>query len=181
MKRNIGFFLLGLIVIALLGACSPKEEEDDGAIVMDINEVYSDVKKEFGDDYLPEKSLNLEEVSELTGIDKDGVIDFIAEVPMINLNVDTFIAIEAETDKAYDIAQSLLAYKKYLEEEAFQYPMNIAKIKASKVERKGDYVFFTMLGAPNEMEDQDSPEALEFSQKQVRRVEIIINKSCGWI
>lgn len=180
LKRKAIILLASIMAISFLVACGPKEDDkEDGEIEMDIKDVHEQVKEEFGQDYLPSMSLSLEELSDLTGIEKDSVEDFIAEVPMMNVHVDTFIAIEAKKDDAYDVAQTLLKYQEYLNEEALQYPMNIAKVKASKVERKGDYVFFIMLGAPNEFEDQESQEALEFSQREVAKVQAIINKACG--
>lgn len=97
----------------------------------------------------------------------------------MNVHVDTFIAIKAKKDKAYDVAQTLLGYKEYLNEEAMQYPMNLAKVKSAKVVRKGDYVFFLMIGKINEIEDQESSEALSFSEGEIKRAEVIINKACG--
>lgn len=182
MKKKAIILLAAIMAISFLVACGPKESEngnENEEIKMDINDVHEQVKEEFGEDYLPSMSLSLEELSDLTGIKKDSVVEFVAEVPMMSVHVDTFIAIEAKKDDAYDVAQSLLKYQEYLNDQALQYPMNVAKVKAAKVERKGNYVFFIMLGAPNEFEDQESQEALEFSQKEVARVQAIINKACG--
>lgn len=180
MKRRLNLLLVLFISISFLVACGQEESENENEeIQMDIEDVHKKVKEEFGEDYLPDRSLSLEELSELTGIEEDSVEEYIGEISTKDAYVDTFIAIEAKKDDAYDVAQTLLRYQEYLNEEILNYPMNIAKIKTSKVDRKGDYVFFVMLGAPKEFEDEESEEAMEFYHREVSRVQVIINKACG--
>ena len=51
--------------------------------------------------------------------------------------------------------------------QAMQYPMNMPKIQASRVIRKGDYVFFLMLGyISSEEEELDEEKQVEAFQKQ---------------
>lgn len=178
LRKNFSILLAFLILTSFLVACTAKEDELE-ANVLEIKPIHEAIKEDFGDDYLPDTSLSLEELVELTGVEKDSIDEFIAEVSKDENTVDTFIVINAKRDTSYDAAQKFLRYKEKLDEEALNYPGNIAKIKASKVVRKGDTVFFIMLGKPNTIEDQESEEALKFYQREVRRAELVINKVCG--
>ena len=60
----------------------------------------------------------------------------------MSTSVDTFIAILVEGDHVEEVKEALEDYKLYLETEAFQYPMNMAKVKASEVVVQGNLVFF---------------------------------------
>lgn len=177
MNKNTVILLSFFIFTSFLVGCGYKEAPVE-ANVLDINMIHSAVKENLGVDYLPDKNLSLDELADLTGIEKESIDEFVAEVSSDDF-VDTFIAINAKRDTSYDAAQKLLRYKEKLEEEALNYPESIAKIKASKVERKGDTVFFIMLGKPNSMKDQESEEAIAFSEREVQRVELIINEACG--
>ena len=61
---------------------------------------------------------------------------------MINVNIDTFIGVEAKEGKAQEIEAALNAYKDKAINEDLQYPMNLLKLKGSKVYTRGNYVFF---------------------------------------
>lgn len=174
MKRKIGILLVALMTISFLAACTPKDDGTAGKDV-DVKEIHARVKEELGEDYMPEMSLSLDELADLTKFDKVNVEEFIAEIPLISVHVDTFIAIKAKAGKGEDVEVTLEDYRKYLNEESLQYPMNLAKVKSAKVVRHGDYIFFIMIGKPNDIEDQESAEALESSEAEVKKVEDIIN------
>ena len=139
---------------------------------VDINKVHAKLKSGFGQDYIPNSPMPLES---LVGIKASDIKASIAEMPMITVNVDTFIAIQAKENKADEIEKKLNAYRKSLVEQSTMYPMNQAKVNASKVVRHGDYVFFVMLGKYDEREDITEKEALEFAKQEVKRAESIIN------
>ena len=80
----------------------------------------------------------------------------IAEISMMSVHVDTFVAIKAKEGQADAVEQKLTEYREYLLNDTLQYPMNIPKIQASQVVREGDYVFFVQLGhVENDMLDED--------------------------
>lgn len=79
-------------------------------------------------------------------IGADTYEDYMAESPMISTNVDTLIIVKAkegQTDTVYD---ALSAYREGLVSDTMQYPMNLGKIQASRVEKIGNYVIFVQLG-----------------------------------
>lgn len=177
-NRNLSILLIVFVLTSFLMACAPKEDEVEESI-LDINQIHSSIKKDFKEDYLPDRSLSLEELVGLIGIEEEWVDEFIGEVAKNEDIVDSFIAINAKKDTSYDVAQKLLRYKERLEEEGSKYPNSLAKIRASKVVRKRDSVFFIMVGKPNNFEDQESEEAIGFYEGEVQRVEGVIDKACG--
>ncbi len=107
-------------------------------------------------------------------IDMDNVEDYIAESPMITMNVDTFIAIKAKDGKLDDVVEDLEEYREFLVTEGFMYPMNVAKVQASEVVSYGDYAFFIMLGAMDEDMDASDEKRLEFAKEEVSKVKTVI-------
>ena len=174
MKNTSGILILAILMLVSLVACNPKDSNEPVKDV-DIKEIHRQIKEELGEDYLPDMSLSVEELQESTQINKENIEEFIAEVPMISIHVDTFIAVEAVEGKGGQVEKTLEDYRTYLNDEALNYPANVGKLKSAKVVRHGDYVFFIMVGRPNDIEDQESQEALEFSQEEVKRVETVID------
>lgn len=174
MKRKISILLAAVMAMSFMVACSPKKDESGGKEA-DINEIHKAVKEELGEDYIPSMALNAEELENLTDVDSDEVEEFIAEIPMMSTHVDTFIAVKAKSEEADEVEEDLEEYREYLNEEALNYPMNLAKVKAAKVVRHGDYVFFLMLGGFDMESDPDSSEALEFAEAEVAKVEAVID------
>nr|WP_300005927.1 DUF4358 domain-containing protein [Tissierella sp.] len=179
MKKKLSVLLLALMSISLLIACSPKDNGDGGkgeeVKDVDIKAVHSAVKEEYGEDYIPSMELTLDDLVARTKVNKDNVEEFIAEVPMMSTHVDEFIAVKAVEGKGEEVAKALEAYRDYLNENSLQYPMNIAKVKAAKVIRHGDYAFFTMLGKFDQAEDQSEEDALKFAEAENKRAEDAIN------
>lgn len=175
MKKIIGLMLAVSMFGLFLVGCSGGKDTDVGGKVVDLNEIHKAVKDQLGEDYTSDRELLIEELEPMVGVDKSDIETYIAEAPMISVGVDTFIAIKAKEGKADGIEQGLQNHKKFLMEESFQYPMNIAKVNASKVIRHGDYVFFVMLGAYDDREDATEEERLEFAQAETKKVEETIN------
>jgi hypothetical protein len=74
-----------------------------------------------------------------------------------------------EGDHVDDVKEALEAYKLYQETEAFQYPMNMAKVKASEVVVRGNLVFFVMLGKYDDRTEATEEEYLTFAKNEVKR------------
>ena len=178
MKKKLSILLVALMSISFLVACTPKDNggSGDGAAGkdVDIKEVHSAVKEEYGEDYIPSMELSLDELVQRTNIVKENVEDFIAESPMMSTHIDEFIAVKAVEGKGDEVGETLEAYRDYLNENALQYPMNMEKVKAAKVIKHGDYVFFTMLGKFDESDDPTPEEALDFAESENKRAEDVI-------
>lgn len=167
-KKLLALILLGATLLVLLAGCNKTPD-------LDLTEILDAVKEELGEDYIPVRPIDLEEIENFTGVTSAMVKDFVAEGPMMSMHVDTFMGFRAEKGKGKDVAAKLNEYRTYLVEESLQYPMNISKVEASKVVQEGDYVFFIMLGAFGDPDvDAGSKEAAEFAQGEVARVEAVI-------
>lgn len=145
----------------------------------ELDDILSAVKKAYGEDYKPQTSMSKESLAEIVGLKSNLYDAVVAEVPMLSFNVDTFIAVHPAKGKINEVRQALEKYKKYLEEDAHQYPMNMPKVKASKVVIVGDYVFFIMLGKTNSTEE-DEGKLLSFYHKQnaiaIEAIKKVLNK-----
>ena len=171
LKTKLSVLVLLTLILTLMSGCQPKTPE------IPLQDILDAVKEEMGDDYIPSRPLDAEAIENITGIKPELVKEFLAEGPMMSMHVDTFMAFRAEAGKGDDIAEALSAYRKFLVEESMQYPMNLAKVQASKVVQQGDYVFFLVLGAFDDTsEDSQSKEAIEFAQKEVADVEKVIEE-----
>lgn len=125
-----------------------------------ISKVYSAVKKAYGDKYVPNMRLSKDEIKSRYGISASWYSSPIAEVPMINVNIDELVIIKAKnTSSKKKIKSALLAYQKKLKEDTFQYPANQLKLQASRVYVKGDYVCFFTLGSISNDQAQQQDES----------------------
>lgn len=173
MKKIMGIFLAVTMMVVFVGGCAPKKIEGK---VVDLKEVHKAVKDSLGEDYLPNQEMSFEMLENFTGIEESDIETYIAESPMISMNVDTFIAIQAKEGKGDDVESGLENYKKDLVENSMQYPMNMAKVNSAKVVRHEDYVFFLMLGIYDDRLEATEEEQIEFAKEEIKNIEDIINK-----
>lgn len=176
MKRNITLLIAIIMMMGFVVSCTPKT---DGSNNVDVNidDIHEKIKSEFGEDYFPNMNVDLEELKAMTGLNfnENHIKDFIAEIPLMSINVDTFIAIEAEEGKGDVIETVLNDHRQNTVDNSIQYPINQAKVNASKVVRHGDYVFFLMFGKFDDRENLTEDEALEFAEKEIKKAEDIIS------
>lgn len=119
-----------------------------------------------GEDYFPNMPLDPGMLEQVVGITSDMYEDYLAEMPMISANVDTLIVVKAAGGKAGTVEEALNAYREGQVSNTMQYPQNVGKIQASKVESTGDYVIFTMLGGDvSELLDQGDDEVIAHCQE----------------
>lgn len=173
MKRLISLTLAIIMISAFIVGCTPKK---DATKVVDLKEIQAALKEELGEDYYPSEEMSLEMIKDITGIKESDIESYIVEAPLMNFNIDTFIAIQAKKGKGDVIEAGLEKYKKYYEEDAFLYPMNIAKAHSAKVVRYGDYVFYLMFGKYDDRNDATEEERLEFAKAEIKRAEDIIDR-----
>ena len=94
------------------------------------------------------------------GLTADMYDAFFGEMPMISTNVDTLIIIKAKEGHLEEVEAVVNSYRENLVNDTMQYPMNLGKIQASKIETFGNYVCFVQLGA-------DVMDLLEISDEEV--------------
>lgn len=127
----------------------------------ELDKMRNEIVKWYGTTYYPSMKVHEDEFSlgsylaDILKIDAAWVDEIIIEVPMISANADTLILVDASEGNAENVLNALQAYKTYLIEESFQYPMNEARVKTAAVAQSGDYVCFSILGGavdnPEEM------------------------------
>lgn len=112
-----------------------------------LSELEKEVKELLGDNYWPEVNLSRAEFEKLTGITEDMYVDFLAEREVLDAHIDTLIIIHAKEDYVGAIEQAIETYRSALIEQNKNYPQNLSKARASRIETIDDYICFVQLGA----------------------------------
>lgn len=140
------------------------EAENAGTPLQNAKKAVADA---LGDDYWPDSEIPEEMLNETYGVSADLYDAYLGECPMISVNVDTLLIIHAKDGKVEDVENALNAYRDSLVNDTMQYPMNLGKIQASRVERIGDYVCFVQLGADtSSVEEQGDEAVITYCQEQ---------------
>lgn len=132
---------------------STQAETGEGEIqeVTEWSQGMTDLKKAIvetlGENYWPTYMVDPATLEAAFGITSDMYDDYLAEMPMISAHVDTLVVIQAKEDKVDEVEEALEAYREALVNDTLQYPMNVGKIQASRIETIGNYVCFVQLGA----------------------------------
>lgn len=176
--KKILLMLIGVTLLstALIGCGDKSGNGDSNKPEVSLENIFADVKETLGEDYYPDRDIDADELEAVYGVEMDDVEEFIAQSPMISVNIDTFIAIKAKDGESDDVKEDLDGYQEYLLDNSLMYPMNLAKVEASEVVQHGDYVFFIMLGAYDDRDDATDEERLTFAKAEVSKVKESINK-----
>lgn len=126
----------------------------------EMETIKSAVVDALGDSYVPNAKMSAGDLETLCGISSDLYDDYLGEVPMISVNVDSMIIIKAKEDKLSEVEDAMSAYRDSLVNSTLQYPMNIGKIQASRIEIIGNYVCFLQLGGDTSSVNDDGEEAV---------------------
>ena len=118
----------------------------------EFDKLRNEIVKWYGNTYYPNVKVHEDEtylatyLADTLKIDAAWVDDIIIEVPMISANADTLILVDPVKGHEGSVLRALQAYKTYLIEESFQYPVNELRVKTAAVAQVGDYVCFSILG-----------------------------------
>lgn len=125
------------------------------------------VAEALGEDYWPDSVMEPEYVQDLYGLKPDMYEDIFVETPMIGTNVDTLIIVQAKEDRVEDVEKVLGNYREGEINNTMQYPMNIGKVQASRIETIDNYVFFIQLGGSSvDAEEEGEEKVMELSREQ---------------
>ena len=94
------------------------------------------------------------------GITSDMYDDYMAEMPMMSAHVDTLLIVKAKEDKLETVQKIVEDYREAKVNDTMQYPMNLGKIQASRVETIGSYVMFVQLGGDTTQAEEEGEEAV---------------------
>lgn len=183
-KKIIGLMsILCCFAVVACGKTESKDKEVQEPTIKDVSvkDIQSAVKEVYGEDYVPSAmEIDGQTMEAIYGIKEEWCEEFLIEIPMISVSIDTFMVFKANADNKENVLNAVKEYQATLKEDTFQYPANLSKIQASKVVDYGDYVFFLMLGqAPKDvMETGDTPKIIaayeELNQQGVDAIEKIL-------
>ena len=143
-----------------------------------LSKLRESVKEELGENYWPEVSLSEEELEAKTGITQDMYIEFLAEEPSLQANIDTMIIVHAKEDCVGMVEQALEEYRSRLIEENKQYPQNYGKASASRMETIENYICFVQLGADTTIvANKGEKEILAYCQEENERAIDVLEKA----
>ena len=143
-----------------------------------LSKLRESVKEELGENYWPEVSLSEEELEAKTGITQDMYIEFLAEEPSLQANIDTMIIVRAKEDYVGTVEQALEEYRSRLIEENKQYPQNYSKASASRMETIENYICFVQLGADTTVvANKGEKEILAYCQEENERAIDVLEKN----
>lgn len=113
-----------------------------------------------GENYWPNMQIPADFLEGTYGISSDMYDDYLAEMPMISTNVDTLLIIKAKDGMVESVEEALNTYRDAMINDTMQYPMNVGKIQASRIETIGNYVCFVQLGADTMTASESGDEAV---------------------
>lgn len=143
-----------------------------------LNELEAEVKELLGDKYWPEVDLSEEELARTTGITEDMYVDYLAQKQVLDSHIDTMIIIHAKEDYVGAVEQALEAYRNRIIEENQDYPQNLGKAEASRMETIDDYVCFVQLGADTTVvADQGEDAVINYCLEENERAIYVLEKA----
>lgn len=141
--------------------------EEEGGWSEEMQALRQAVVDALGENYWPDSQIPREMLEGTFGVTQDMYDDYMGEMPMISVNVDTLLIIKAKDGKVETVEDALNAYRDNEINQTMQYPMNLGKIQASKVAVIGNYVCFVQLGADSPEDGESSDEAvIQYCQQQ---------------
>lgn len=201
MKRFIGLLLTAVMAFSVV-ACSKDTNEENVdvpsteqgtnesgdtaqtednqtnyGVGVSLEDVKDAVVDALGENYWPDTDISADMLKDIYGISDDMYEEYYAQMPMISTNVDTIIIVKAKEDKVTAVEDALNAYREVMINDTMQYPMNIGKIQASRIETFGQYVCFVQLGADTMEVSETGDEAVieQCQQDNELALEVIEN------
>ena len=145
--------------------------------IVALTQLKDSVKELMGDQYWPEVSLSGQELEDKTGITEDMYVDFLAEEQSMDAHIDTMIIIHAREAHIGDVEQALENYRAQTIRQNQNYPQNLCKAEASRMETIEDYVCFVQLGADTTVvADQGKDEIIAYCQEENERALYVLEK-----
>jgi len=152
----------------------PEVEEPEvnaPAANVDLNEIYTALQGSY-EYFAADMLLNASNPDELAMIDMmmwvpnengDGVglsadlyDEYIAAMSMIGFNPDFFLAVKAKDGKLNDVLTFMDELKARKTDPRDNYPSNLPRMQAIRIETYGDYVFCYTVGMPNDTETDEA-------------------------
>lgn len=124
------------------------------------------VAKAYGDNYLPDQTMDTETLESEFGLKKDMYDEVVAEAPLIGFHPDRLVIVKPKKGKEADVKRALEDALLVMKEQQMQYPVNVAKVNAGKILEKDGYYCFMILGETDDTSKNDD-DAAKFAEKQI--------------
>ncbi len=159
-------------------AAQPDAGMEAGAWSEEMAGLREAVVAELGDDYWPSMAIPTEILEANFGLTPDMYVDYMGEMPMMSAHVDTLLIVKAAEGQEEAVETALKAYRDAQVENSMQYPMNLGKVQAAKVERMGSYVCFVLLGGDTMAVAEQGDEAIieQCQEHNQRALDVIAEK-----
>lgn len=153
---------------------TPDNSDDDDSEIINSLDVTADailnaIRATYGESYMPNVEIMPDMLEAEFGLTSDMYVEVKAEQPMIGAHADRVVIVKAAEGRADDVAKAFISAKENKINDTFQYPMNLAKINATKIVRNEDFVCFLLVGAVNENVDTTEEEAKQFAEDEVEK------------
>lgn len=124
------------------------------------------VAKAYGDNYLPDQTMDTEMLESEFGLKKDMYDEVVAEAPLIGFHPDRLVIVKLKKGKEADVKRALEDALLVMKEQQMQYPVNVAKVNAGKILEKDGYYCFMILGETDDTSENDD-DAAKFAEEQI--------------
>ena len=124
------------------------------------------VAKAYGDNYLPDQTMDTEMLESEFGLKKDMYDEVVAEAPLIGFHPDRLVIVKPKKGKEADVKRALEDALLVMKEQQMQYPVHVAKVNAGKILEKDGYYCFMILGETDDTSENDD-DAAKFAEKQI--------------
>lgn len=152
----------------------PFQNKED---LVTLTQLKESVKELMGDQYWPEVGLTKEELEQKTGITENMYVEFLAEKQVLDSHIDTMIIIHAKEAHVGEVEQALEQYRADIIEQNQNYPQNLCKAEASRMETIEDYVCFVQLGADTTIvADKGEDEIIAYCREENERALYVLEK-----
>ena len=141
-------------------------ESNDKNSTLSAKGLRNAVAKAYGDNYLPDQTMDAEMIESEFGLTKDMYDEIVAEAPVISFHPDRLVAVKAKKGKESEVKRALEDALLVMKEQQMQYPVNVAKVNAGKVLEKDGYYCFMILGETDDTSENDD-DAAKFAEKQI--------------
>lgn len=155
-----------------------KQDNASANTNVSMEDLKNAVVEVLGENYWPNAVMEAQMLEDMYGISEDMYDEYLGETPMISVNVDTLLIIKAKEDQVQAVEEALNAYRDNEIENGLQYPMNVGKVQASRIETFGNYVCFVQLGADTtEVAEQGDEAVIEHCQQENEKALDAIEKA----
>lgn len=181
MKRKLSILLLILTLMQILSACSENPDITSRGLTMtestidpltvdvSVEDMIQAVREAYGDEYLPNTEIPQAVLETVYSLDMTAIEEMVGEMPLISEHPDQVIIIKAVDGRADEVEAKLMATRGYIMDGTLEYPSNMAKAKATKVVRHGNYVAFFLIGSINNDMGATEEERMDYAEAEVEK------------